>query len=222
MKIVDLQVIPFWVSRKLYRNGEILPETKVVQTVTKITTDEGAEGYYFGGEGPLEQDGMSAEQRAFLEERIKPLVLGQDPFDREKFWHWMWPANANMPENLLSVLDMALWDLQARAFGVPVHKLLGGCREKVKAYASTQHSMGTPEVYAQHALECKRKGYKAYKIHPYYYWNPVTGKPDLGRPSPIDQQIATCRLVREAVGDDMVLMYDPYGTYRTYEEALKV
>ena len=28
--------------------------------------------------------------------------------------------------------------------------------------------------------------------------------------------------MREAVGDEMVLSYDPWGTYRTYEEAYKV
>ena len=220
MKIVDLQVIPFWVPRKLYDYGEILPETKVVQTVTKITTDEGAEGYYFGGFGEDDQIGLSTEQRAFLEERIKPLVLGQDPYDREKFWHWMWVAN--IPENILSVLDMVLWDLQGRAFGVPVHKLLGGCRQKVKAYASTFPNMDSPEVYAQHALDCKAQGYKAYKIHPFYFWDPVTKQLDPGRPSHIDYDIAACRLVRQAVGDDMVLMFDPWGTYRNYEEALKV
>ena len=49
--------------------------------------------------------------------RIKSLVVGQDPYDREKFWHWMWVAN--IQENLLSSLDMALWDLQARKFGMP-------------------------------------------------------------------------------------------------------
>ena len=221
MKIVDVQVIPFWVPRKTFRNGVILPEEKVVQTVTKVITDGGAEGYYFGGSGHGDQDGMTAEQRALLEGRLKSLVLGQDPFDREKFWHWMWAANL-LPENLMSALDMALWDLQARLFGVPVHKLLGGCREKVKAYASSFPNMGDPEVYAQHALECKRKGYKAYKIHPYYFWDPATKKPDPGRPSHIEYDIAACRLIREAVGDDMVLMFDPWGTYRTYTEALKV
>ncbi|MDP3062886.1 MAG: enolase C-terminal domain-like protein [Chloroflexota bacterium] len=221
MKIVDLQVIPFWVPRKTFRNGHVLPEERVVQTVTKVVTDEGAEGYYFGGSGHGDQDGMSAEQRALLEGRLKSLVLGQDPFDREKFWHWMWAANL-LPENLMSVLDMALWDLQGRVFGVPVHKLLGGCRDKVKAYASSFPNLGDPEVYAQHALECKRKGYRAYKIHPYYFWDPATKKPDPGRPSHIEYDIAACRLTREAVGDDMVLMFDPWGTYHTYTEALKV
>lgn len=220
MKIVDIQVIPFRVKRQGFNAGRILPEVEAVQTLTKIITDEGAEGYYFGGHGHGDADGLLPDERAALEGRFKNLLLGQDPFDREKFWHWMWVANVS--ENLLSVIDMALWDLQARYFGVPLYKLLGGCREKVKAYASTYPNMGTPEEYAQHALDCKRRGYTHYKIHPYYFWDPVTKQPDPGRPSHIKQDIEVCYAVREAVGDDMVLSFDPWGTYRTYEEAYQV
>lgn len=220
MKIVDVQVIPFRVKRQGFNAGRILPEVEAVQTLTKIITDEGAEGYYFGGHGHGDADGLLPDERAALEGRFKNLLLGQDPFDREKFWHWMWVANVS--ENLLSVIDMALWDLQARYFGVPLYKLLGGCREKVKAYASTYPNMGTPEEYAQHALDCKRRGYTHYKIHPYYFWDPVTKQPDPGRPSHIKQDIEVCYAVREAVGDDMVLSFDPWGTYRTYEEAYQV
>ena len=220
MKITDLQVIPFRVKRRGFRNGAMQPEAEVVQTLTKIVTDEGAEGCYLGGRGHGDQDGLSADQRAALTGRIRSLVLGQDPFDREKFWHWMWVAN--IEENLISVLDMTLWDLQSRLFNVPLYKLLGGCRDKVRAYASTYPNMGTPEDYAQHAVACRQEGYTHYKIHPYYFWDPVTGKPDPGRPSHTDQDIEVCRAVRGAVGEDMVLSFDPWGTYRTFEEALKV
>lgn len=220
MKIVDLHVIPFRVRRRPFRNGEVLPEEEVIQTLTRIVTDEGAEGYYLGGRGHGDQDGLLADQRAVLEGRIRPLLIGHDPFDREKFWHWLWVANVD--ENLISVVDLALWDLQARVFGVPVYKLLGGCRDKVKAYASTYPNMGTPEEYADHALACKRQGYTHYKIHPYYFWDPVKRAPDPGRPSHIDQDIEVCRAVRAAVGDDMLLSFDPWGTYRTYEEAYRV
>jgi len=77
----------------------------------------------------------------------------------------------HLDENLIGVVDMALWDLQARLLGLPVYKLLGGCREKVKAYASTYPNMGTIDNYARHALQCKRQGYTHYKIHPYYFWD---------------------------------------------------
>ncbi len=220
MKIVDLQVIPFRVRRGSYHNGQVGPEVEVVQTLTKIITDEGAEGYYLGGRGHGDQDGLLPDQRAALRGHFRSLVVGQDPFDREKFWHWLWVANQD--ENLLSVLDNTLWDLQARLFGVPVYKLLGGCREKVKAYASTYPNMGTIENYARHALECKRQGYTHYKIHPFYFWDPVKGEPDPGRPSHIQQDIEVCHAVRQAVGEEMVLSFDPWGTYRTYEEAYRV
>jgi L-alanine-DL-glutamate epimerase-like enolase superfamily enzyme len=220
MKITDLQVIPFRVPRRPYRNGQFLPETTVIQTLTVIVTDAGAAGYYLGGHGHGDQDGLHPDEIAALTGRFRGLLVGQDPFDRERFWHWMWVAN--LPENLISVVDMALWDLQGRLFGVPVHKLLGGCRDRVKAYASTFPNMGPPEVYAAHALACQAQGYRHYKIHPYYFWDPLTGQPDPGRPSHIEQDIEACRAVRAAVGPEMALSFDPWGTYRTYEDAVRV
>jgi len=220
MKITDVEVISFEVPRRVFRNRQVLEEVPSVQTLFKIVTDSGAEGCYLGGHGHGDQDGLPPDQRRALIGRAKNLLIGQDPFDRERFWHWMWVSKT--PENLLSVIDMALWDLQARLFDVPVYKLLGGCRDKVKAYASTYPNMGTPEEYAEHALACKQRGYTAYKIHPYYFADPVTFDPVPGRPSHIEMDIVACRAVREAVGDDMVLMFDPWGTYCTYEEAYKV
>ncbi len=221
MKIIDIKVVPFRVHRRPFHNGKLLDKTEVRQTLTKVITDEGLEGYYFGGAGHGDMDGISPEQASILEGRLKNLVLGQDPFDREKIWHWMWTAH-RIPENLMSILDLALWDLQARAFDIPLYKLLGGCRDRVKAYASTYPNMGSPQDYADHALECKNIGYTHYKIHPYYFWDPSTGQPDPGRPSHIKEDIEACRLVRDAVGDDMILSYDPWGTYRTYQEAYRV
>ena len=220
MKISDLQVIAFRVPRRPFRNGEWLDESIAIQTLTKIITDEGIEGYYLGGHGHGDADGLPPDDRAMLAGRMKNMIVGQDPFDRERFWHWYWVAN--IPENILSVVDMALWDLQARYFGVPLHKLLGGCRDKVKAYASTFPNMGSVQAYADHALACQNEGYTHYKIHPYYFWDPITKQPDPGRPSHIEQDIQVCHAVREAVGDEMVLSYDPWGTYRTYDDALKV
>jgi L-alanine-DL-glutamate epimerase-like enolase superfamily enzyme len=220
MKIVDVQVIPFRVKRAGFRNRKLIPARTTIQTLIKIVTDGGAEGYYFGGRGHGDLDGLLPDERRQLVSRARSLLVGHDPFDREKFWHWMWVSKT--PENILSSIDMALWDLQARAFGVPVHKLLGGCRDKVKAYASTYPNMGTPEEYAAHALACKQRGYTAYKVHPYYFADPVTFEPLPGRPSHVEMDIEACRAIRDAVGDDMVLMFDPWGTYCTYEDALKV
>jgi L-alanine-DL-glutamate epimerase-like enolase superfamily enzyme len=220
MRIVDIEIVPFKTHVDRYQDDAAQPRVEVVQTLTRIVTDEGAEGYYFGGQAHGDQDGLSPEARAFIVHRIKPLLVGENPFDREKFWQWMWAAKT--PENLMGVIDMALWDLLGRVAGLPVHKLLGGCREKVKAYASTYPNMGSPENYAEHAAACRRQGYKAYKIHPYYYWDPTTGQSVPGRPSHIAWDIEVCRAVRARVGDEMVLMFDPWGTYHVYEDALTV
>ena len=105
--------------------------------------------------------------------------------------------------------------------GLPISKLLGGYRDRIKAYASTWPNMGKPEDYAKHALACKAKGYKAYKVHAYIFFNPRTWQPAPQLPGFPEEDVEVCRAVREAVGDDMVLMLDPFGVY-TLQEALWV
>ena len=220
MKITDLRIIAFRTRADRFRHGVRYPNTELVQTLTCVDTDAGVTGYYLGGGAHGDQEGLKPDDRDVLLGRIRSLIVGQDPFDRELIWKWLWVAN--IPEHIASVVDLALWDLAGRAVDLPVYKLLGGARNRVKAYASTYPNLGAPEVYAEHALACKAEGYLAYKIHPHYFWDPATRQPTPGRPSNVDWDIATCRAVREAVGPDYVLMYDPWGTYHTLEEALKV
>ena len=222
MKITDIRVTPFrtQVDRWDIGHGRPMPRTEIVQTVTCIETDESVAGYFFGGGSHGDQDGLGIDDRQIILGPIRELLVGQDPLDREMIWKWLWVAN--FPENIASVIDLALWDLAGRSAGLPVYKLMGGARDRVKAYASTYPNIGKPHVYAEHALACKGEGFLAYKIHPHYFWDPETGTPTPGRPSNVRADIETCHLVREAVGPDMVLMYDPWGTYMTIEEAIEV
>ncbi|MBC7740515.1 MAG: enolase [Candidatus Saccharibacteria bacterium] len=223
MKITDIRIKSFRTYADRWDVGHALPipKAEMLQTVLAIETDEGVTGYYLGGGSHGDAEGLNVVDQQLIRGRILPLLKGQDPLDREMVWKWLWVAN--IPENVASVIDNALWDLAGRAFSQPVYKLMGGAgREKVKAYASTYPNIGVPRVYAEHALACKNEGYQAYKIHPHYFWNPETGKPTPGRPSNIKADIETCHLVREAVGPDYVLMFDPWGTYMSMEEAIKV
>ena len=63
MKIVDLQVIPFRVRRRHVQHGALLPEVEVIQTLTRVVTDGGAEGYYLGGVGTATRMGCSPTSR---------------------------------------------------------------------------------------------------------------------------------------------------------------
>ena len=208
--------------KKINRDADTLyqPDTELLQTVLTIETDEGVSGHFIGGGTHGDQEGLNIVDQNLILGRIRDLLIGQNPFDREMIWQWL--LIAWFPENVASVIDNALWDLAGRATNLPVYKLMGGARDKVKAYASTYPNIGKPKVYAEHALACKKEGYIAYKIHPHYFWNPETGNPTPGRPSNIKADIETIHLVREAVGPDYVLMYDPWGTYMSVEEAIKV
>jgi L-alanine-DL-glutamate epimerase-like enolase superfamily enzyme len=220
MKITDITITPFTIHVDRFHRGQAQKDTALTQTLTTIHTDEGAVGHYFGGHNHGDQEGLPPENRAIILGRVKGMLVGQDPFDRERIWHWLW--GAKIPEAVMGTIDLALWDLAGQVAGRPVYKLLGGCRDKVKAYASTYPNMGMPEEYAAHALACKEQGYQAYKIHPYYYWNPETRENMPARPSYIKWDIEASRLIREAVGPEMTLMFDPWGTYHTYEDALWV
>jgi L-alanine-DL-glutamate epimerase-like enolase superfamily enzyme len=220
LKITGIEVIPFETFVDRFSNGEPSPMQKVLQTLTKITTDEGVEGYYFGGHFHGDQDGLLATEQALITQLVGPLLADQDPMEREKVWQQL--LAGKIPENVMSVIDLALWDLAGRVAGLPVHHLLGGARDKIKTYASTYNNLGSPEEYGAHAVECKNLGYTAYKIHSHYYWDPATRQAALPRPSHVEWDIKTCHAVREAVGDEMVLMYDPWGTYNTYADAIRV
>ena len=222
MKITNVSIKTFRTYADRWDVGHALPVPKadLIQTVLTIETDEGVAGHYFGGGSHGDLEGLTIVDQRIITGRIKDLIVGQDPFDRELVWKWLWVAN--IPEHVASVVDNALWDLAGRALDTPVYKLMGGARDTVKTYASTYPNIGVPRVYAEHALACKDEGYIAYKIHPHYFWNPETGQPTPGRPSNIKADIETIHLVREAVGPDYVLMYDPWGTYMSIEEAIRV
>ncbi|MGZ4757266.1 MAG: hypothetical protein ACXWA9_20385, partial [Acidimicrobiia bacterium] len=97
MKITSVEVVPFQTSVPRISFGELQAEHKIVQTVTKVLTDEGAEGYYFGGHFHGDQDGLLPGDQALIARFLGPLLAGNDPFDRERIWQQLWAAK--LPEN---------------------------------------------------------------------------------------------------------------------------
>jgi L-alanine-DL-glutamate epimerase-like enolase superfamily enzyme len=111
--------------------------------------------------------------------------------------------------------DFILWDILGKAVNRPVYKILGGTKEKVLAYASSQH-LATIEDYGPDVLKAKAAGIKAYKIHP------GGGQHKGGSPIPSYLgHIDEIKEVRNAVGDEFTLLYDAVQTYNYYE-ALRV
>jgi L-alanine-DL-glutamate epimerase-like enolase superfamily enzyme len=111
--------------------------------------------------------------------------------------------------------DFCLWDILGKAVNRPIYKILGGTKDKVLAYASSQH-LATVEDFGPDALKAKAAGLKAYKIHP------GGGQRRSGSQIPAYLgHIEEIKEVRKAVGDDYTLLFDAVQRYNYYE-ALRV
>jgi L-alanine-DL-glutamate epimerase-like enolase superfamily enzyme len=166
-----------------------------------LRTDEGLEGHAFLGSA---QRG-AAMDAASLIRFLKPLVLGQDPLDRERLWQSMWQRNRQTTLRAIGAIDVALWDLGGKIAGLPIHRLLGSYRDSVPAYASSA-VLASKEAYAEEAVSYREAGWSAYKIHP---------------PTDPATDIQVCEAVRRAVGDGYTVMLDSTWAYQ-YPEALRV
>ena len=65
----------------------------------------------------------------------------------------------------ISAIEVACWDIQGKANGVPVSELLGGSkRDNIEAYASDLH-WDDPHYMADVAKECVDAGFRYVKTH---------------------------------------------------------
>jgi L-alanine-DL-glutamate epimerase-like enolase superfamily enzyme len=166
-----------------------------------IETDDGVRGHAFLGSAMrgAHLDGQS------LIQYLKPVLVGQDPLDRERLNQALWKRSRNTTFRAIGAVDVALWDLAGKAMGQPIHRLLGSFRTSIGAYASSA-VMPTKEAYAEEAARFQAAGWTAYKIHP---------------PTVPARDIEVCEAVRRAVGDAYTLMLDSTWSYQ-YPEALRV
>jgi len=136
-----------------------------------------------------------------INERLAPLVLGEDLTGIERIWDRMYRSvyEPRMPVAVrlaISSVDIALWDILGKTAGIPVYKLLGGFRDKVPAYASGGYygeSKGVEDLIKE-AAGYVQDGFRAVKIK-------------TGRLKP-EEDVARIRAVRNAVGDDVDIMVD--------------
>jgi D-galactarolactone cycloisomerase len=167
--------------------------------VVEIETDEGLIGW---GEcyGP-------ARITAAVVQSVAPWLIGQEPLRTEFLWQMIYARLRDHGQKGaviqgLSGIDIALWDIKGKHFGVPVHRLLGGpLRSEVKAYATGlyRRKSGDPLRYlAEEAAGYVADGFKAVKL-----------KVGFG----VEEDAAVTRAVREAIGPDIALMVDANHAY---------
>ncbi len=187
MKITDIKVLP--------ANSFLF---------VKVMTDEGIYGI---GEGAYWGFLMSTAEAV---ESFKTYLIGQDPLQIEHHWQYMYRCYHFRGADIMSAIsaiDMALWDIAGKYFGVPVYKLLGGpTRKKVRVY--TQVTGETTKELVAECVKAKEAGFTAVgKLSPFG---------DVARTVPyfktyaelIDGGVDTIRQIREAVGNDLDLLIE--------------
>jgi L-rhamnonate dehydratase len=140
-------------------------------------------------------------------EGLRSALLGEDPLERERLWQKMYRYLAYYGRQgagiqMISGADIALWDIAGKAFGQPVHKLLGAkYRDSVAAYASTLFRP-TPEGMQEAVASYLERGFRAIK----FGWG-VFGYD-------LERDITLVRAAREEAGPGIALMVDAgwYGT----------
>jgi L-alanine-DL-glutamate epimerase-like enolase superfamily enzyme len=119
------------------------------------------------------------------------------------------------PNYYTAAAEICMWDILGKAVNRPVYKILGGTKDRMLAYASSQH-LPNVEDYIPDVVSAKEQGYKGYKIHP------GGGQRKTGAAIPAYVgHIEEIKIIRKAVGDDFVLAHDPVQRYNLYE-AIKV
>lgn len=189
--------------------------TRVVKAreycLVKVRTSDGIEGQGFCY--AVNRSGRLLAMA--VTELLGPLLLGEESLQVEALWRAMYQeallqGRAGAVMRALSAIDVALWDLNARSVGLPLHQMLGGFRrERVPAYASGGYYQPgkTPAKLAEEMAVHVHEGFKAVKIK-------------VGRESPAaeEQRVAA---VREAIGPDVRLMLDANNAWSDLPSALE-
>ena len=148
---------------------------------TEVTTDQGVTGIA-PGMNPSAVD------------RMKQLLVGEDPFDNEALGHRMRYTNgaaSNWRE--VAAVEIALWDIVGKVTGQPLYKLWGAAKDRVPAYAS-MIQLSRPEERAEMAMRLQADGWRGMKLRLHH--------------ESMREDIRTVEAVRAAVGDDFTIMTD--------------
>jgi L-alanine-DL-glutamate epimerase-like enolase superfamily enzyme len=135
------------------------------------------------------------------------VLIGRDPLATETLWDQMQRLNRHGRSGLfmtaISAVDCALWDLKGKAWGQPVHRLLGGpTRPAVPAYASLLGYPIEPQAAAETARAFVEEGFSAQKW--FFRFGPGDGAAGM------EKNLALAQAVRQAVGPHYALMFDAF------------
>src|SRR3990172_8223194 len=139
------------------------PQQKLV--VAEIATDEGVKGLGYS----LVFGGVGAEAVLAYVERLKAVLLGEDPLFVERLWDKMFRADQGSKKQgvaayALSALEIGLWDIAGKAAGLPLYKLWGAVTDRIPAYGSGGWSKYSEQELVAEAEKYAELGCRYYKM----------------------------------------------------------
>ena len=180
--------------------------------LVEVEADDGVRGLgfcYVGSKG-------ARLFRVAVEDVLRDNVLGRDAHEVEAIWDAMYRdallhGRTGTVMRALSAIDIALWDRNARAAGLPLYRYLGAARTgRVPAYASGGYYLDgkTDEMLADEAEGYVRAGFKALKIKVGRHADPVRE----------GDRVAA---VRDRIGPTIDLMLDANNAWPELMTALR-
>ncbi len=196
MKItaVEAYLLSYPLPEPLRLRDRVLSKSNAM--LIRILTDTGLTGY---------APGEATEQAKQLIDRlIAPFLRGRtlaDP-DALRVLFQQGPGSDAEASRIYAAVEIALYDLAAKARDLPVSELIGGrVRDRIRLYGSAGFYLTSDQAAAE-ALRVRDLGFRAYKMRL---------DPDYG--------IAAVRAVREAAGADLDIMVDAQACNYTPEAA---
>ena len=163
--------------------------------IVKVRTEDGVVGY-----GEAHHALAPTVVADLVNQSLAPLVVGQDALAVEHVWEQLYFSQGRTHGpgwaiwKAISGVDMALWDARGKALGLPVWRLLGGTKKRIRAYAGgICLGYQAPESLAEEALGYVRQGFTAVKLR-------------LG--DTIANDTARVQKVREVLGSGVDIMVD--------------
>ena len=107
------------------------------------------------------------DHRGWLE-YAKRALTGKSALDGPQFTSQWSPVKRRFGQDpYAAAVDICLWDIVGKAVGLPIYQVLGAYKDRVLAYAGSQHlETKTPEPYVEAVMKAKAEGFLAFKINP--------------------------------------------------------
>ena len=149
----------------------------------RLLTDTGLEGRCTGAAATVAETDIAA---------AASILINANPIDRERIWLAFNEVEERVPSALRACIDVALWDLTAKAVSQPVHRHVNGFRNRIPVCRRGAERNSAAEI-VEEAKEALRAGFRGYKFD-----------------ALLDEEslINLIHDVRGAVGPDFCLLFD--------------